>query len=325
MIRSRALLGTLVGAALLIVAATAGCDRLAVWSAPAKAPSAARTAAAVEADKLFWKTLHGGEYDRIPDALTAVKAAYLENPHDAVTAAHVGWLHTWRLAERARQASQRPDITDDAVLARKYFEEAVRLDPREARYLGFYAGLLMAEGTIHKDEKLVRRGFYAMKDAIAAWPEFNYFTAGYTASGLPVDSDRFREALAQQWLNLDVCTGEKVDRANPDYARYMRLETREGAKRVCWNSWIAPHNFEGFFLNFGDMLVKAGQPDLAVAMYGNARRARGYAAWPYRAVLEARIRDAATNVAAFRRTEPGPDAATLMVRSTFACMGCHQR
>jgi hypothetical protein len=104
----------------------------------------------------------------------------------------------------------------------------------------------------------------------------------------------------------------------------MRLETREGARRVCWNSWIAPHNFEGFFLNFGDMLVKAGQPDLAVTMYRNAQHAREYAAWPYKAVLEARIRDAAKNVEAFRRTGPGPDAATLMGRSTFACMGCHQ-
>jgi hypothetical protein len=59
-------------------------------------------------------------------------------------------------------------------------------------------------------------------------------------------------------------------------------------------------------------------------MYRNARLAREYPAWPYKAVLEARIRDAAKNVAAFRRTEPGPDSATLMVRSTFACMGCHQ-
>jgi hypothetical protein len=325
MIRSRALLGTLLGVTVLVVSTGAGCSRLAVWSAPAKTPSATRTAAAVEADKLFWATLHGGDYDRIPEALTALKAAYLENPRDAVTAAHVGWMHTWRLGERARQAAVRPEITDDAVLARKYFEEAVRLEPREARYLGFYAGLLMAEGTIHKDEKLVRRGFYTMKDAVAAWPEFNYFTAGYTASGQPVESERFREALELQWLNLDVCTGERVDRANPDYARYMRLETREGPKRVCWNSWIAPHNFEGFFLNFGDMLVKAGQPDTAVVMYGNARHAREYPAWPYRAVLEARIRDAAKNVEAFRRSEPGPDSATLMGRSTFACMGCHQR
>jgi hypothetical protein len=325
MIRQRVLRGTRLGAALGLVLATAGCSRLAVWAAPAKEPSAARTAAAIEADKLFWKTLHGGEYDRIPDTLTALKGAYLENPRDAVTAAHVGWMHIWRLAERARQAALRPDVTDDAVLARKYFEEAVRLDPGEARYLGFYAGLLMAEGTIHKDEKMIRRGYYTMKDAVRAWPEFNYFTAGYTASGLPVESDRYREGLEQQWRNLDVCTGQTVDRANPDYARYMALETKEGPRRVCWNSWIAPHNFEGFFLNFGDMLVKAGQPELAVKMYRNAQLSGDYASWPFRAVLEARIRDAGKNVETFRRTVPGPDSATLMGRSPFACVGCHQR
>lgn len=324
MIRPRMPRGTLLGTALMLVVAAAGCGRLAVWTAPAKTASVTRADAAVEADKLFWKTLHAGAYDRIPDALTALKAAYLENPRDAVTAAHVGWLHIWRLGERTRQTVLRPDITDDAVLARKYFEEAVRLDPGEARYLGFYAGSLMAEGTIHKDEKMVRRGFYTMKNAVRAWPEFNYFTAGYTASGLPVDSARYREGLEQQWLNLDVCTGEKIDRANPDYAKYMRLETKEGPRRVCWNSWIAPHNFEGFFLNFGDMLAKAGQPDLAVTMYRNAQHSREYAAWPYKAALEARIRDAAKNVEPFCRTEPGPDATTLMGRSTFACMGCHQ-
>jgi hypothetical protein len=325
MIRQRVLRGTLLGAALVIVVATAGCGRLAVWAAPAKQPSAARTAAAVEADKLFWKTLHAGEYDRIPDALTAVKAAYLDNPNDAVTASHVGWLHIWRLGERARHAPVRPEITDDAVLARKYFEEAVRLAPKEARYLGFYASLLMAEGTIHKDEKMVRRGFYTMKDAVAAWPEFNYFTAGYATSALPVASDRYREALEYQWRNVDACVGETVDRANPDYARYMRLDTREGPKRVCWNSWIAPHNFEGFFLNFGDMLVKAGEPETAVVMYGNARRAREYPAWPYRAVLEERIVNAKRNVEAFRRAETAPGAPTVMVASAFACVGCHQR
>src|SRR5262245_41481476 len=72
----------------------------------------------------------------------------------------------------------------------------------------------------------------------------------------------------------------------------MRLETKDGPKRVCWNSWIAPHNFEGFFLNFGDMLVKAGEPGLAVSMYANAKLTPDYASWPYRDVLEDRMRNA---------------------------------
>lgn len=311
----------------MTIAALAGCTSLAIWSAPDKTPSAERTPLALRADELFWQTLHGGEYQKIPEVLTPLKAAYLQNPNDAVTAAHIGWMHIWRLAERARLASGTPDpgITDHAVLARKYFEEAVRLNPREARYLGFYASLLMTEGAIHRDEKLRRKGYYTMRDAVAAWPEFNYFTAGYGVSAQPHDSERFREGLEYQWLTLDVCAGQRVDRANPDFARYMRLETKEGPKRVCWNSWIAPHNFEGFFLNFGDMLVKAGDPETAVKVYGNARHTPEYATWAYKDVLEDRIGNAARYVDVFRQENPAPGAPTIMVRSRFACVGCHQR
>jgi hypothetical protein len=312
-----------IGAVILVL--SAGCARLAVWSAPDKVASQERTALAQRADGLFWQTLHSGAYEKIPDALVAMTAAYLEDPNDAVTAARVGWLHIWRLAERARLAFVPPGITDDAVVARKYFEEAVRLDPSEARYLGFYASLLMTEGAIHKDEKLRRRGYYVMRDAVAAWPEFNYFTAGVTVAAQPHDSERFREGLEYQWLNLDVCAGAKVDRARPDFAQYMRLETKDGPKRVCWNSAIAPHNFEGFFLNFGDMLVKAGDPDRAVMMYRNARHAPDYATWPYKDVLEDRLRTASRNVETFRATKPAAGAPTIMASSRFACMACHQR
>ncbi len=47
-------------------------------------------------------------------------------------------------------------------------------------------------------------------------------------SRLPVDSDKFREALDMQWRNVDVCAEEKVDRENPDYARYMAKSTIVG-------------------------------------------------------------------------------------------------
>jgi hypothetical protein len=313
---------------ILVAAAvvTVGCRAMAVWTAPDKTPSSERRPSAVRADGLFWQTLHGGQYEKIPDALTALKAAYLEDPSDAVTAAHIGFMHIWSLAERARlEPARDPGITDHAVLARKYFEEAVRLNPREARYRGFYAALLLAEGAIHRDEKLRRTGYYTMRDAIAAWPEFNYFTAGYSFSSQRHDSERFVEGLEYQWLALDVCGGEKVDRTNPDFSRYMRLDTKAGPKRVCWNSWIAPHNFEGFFLNFGDMLVKAGQPEMAMKIYANARLTPDYATWPYRSVLEDRIRNAAGNVGAFRQEKPEAEVPTIMVRSRFACMGCHQR
>jgi hypothetical protein len=107
--------------------------------------------------------------------------------------------------------------------------------------------------------------------------------------------------------------------------RYMRLETKDGPKRVCWNSWIAPHNFEDFFLNFGDMLVKAGEPERAVVMYHNARLTKDFATWPYKGVLDDRIANAARNVETFRRQDAPADGPVMMLPSRYACMGCHQQ
>jgi hypothetical protein len=300
---------------------------VAVQLAPGKQPATARSESAKKADALFWETLHGGEYEKIPQVLVALTAAYLENPSDAVTAAHVGFMHMWRLTERARMKSPPPTITDHAVLARKYFQEAVTLDPSDPRYLGFLGSATLAEGGIHRNEKIIRSGYYTLLDAIEAWPAFNLFTAGYSMSRQPVDSPQYRKALEWQWRSLDVCAKEKVDRQNPDFSRYGALVRTETEKRVCANSWIAPHNHEGFFLNMGDMLVKAGNWQTARNIYAVAKISPDYANWKFRGVLEDRITEAQVNVARFNEPDrPGETRKLpIMVNSEFSCMGCHQK
>jgi hypothetical protein len=314
------------GAALAAASMLGGCAFMAERTAPAKQASTQRSDAARQADALFWSTLHGGDYAGVAKALDALKAAYLQTPGDADTAAHIGFMHVWRIAERARLATLSPAITDDAVLSRRYFDEAVALNPGEARFKGFQASMMLAEASIHQDEKLRRRGYFTMLEAVDAWPEFNLFTAGYAFSGQPADSERFKQGLEMQWRTLDLCSGTTVDRRNPDFAAYMRLQTLQGPKRVCWNSWIAPHNFEGFFLNMGDMVVKSGDWATAQKVYANARHSPTYASWPYRPALEARIEQAQANVAAFT-APPGPAAGdrVMMGQSRFACMACHQK
>jgi hypothetical protein len=304
-----------------------GCAFMAEQSAPPKQASATRTENAQRADALFWKTFHGGDYNGIAKALEAVKGAYLQAPNDPQTAAHVGFLHVWRIAERARLDAMSPSITDDSALARRYFSEALALHPAEARYQGFLATTMLAEAAIHKDEKLRRRGYYAMLDAVDAWPEFNLFTAGYVLSNQPADSAQFKQGLEMQWRTLDLCSGTAVDRRKADFSTYMHLETQQGPKRVCWNSWIAPHNFEGFFLNMGDMLVKIGDWSTAQKVYANAKLSNTYPSWKYRAVLESRIEQAQANVAVFNAPNRGQAAGdtVMMVQSRFACMGCHQQ
>ena len=205
-----------------------------------------------------------------------------------------------------------------------------QLNPHDPRILGFLGVSQLVEGTIFKDERQKTRGYFVLRDAISAWPEFNYFTAGYPMSNLPAHSKYFNEGLQWQWDTLDVCAGVRVNRHNPTFAPYMRLETQEGPKRACWNSWIAPYNFEGFFMNMGDMLVKQGDWQLAIKIYNNAKLAKNYASWPFRYLLVSRIQEAKQNVAAFNEPVAMNSAAvtnphkTVIFNSGFGCMMCHQ-
>lgn len=291
-----------------------------------KVASETRTSDAIQADALFWDVFHRGEYDQIPVVLNALTAAYLADPNDATTAAHIGFMHTWRANERWRLDEIPATITDHAVLARKYFQEAVRLNPHVALYLGFRGGMTMAEGDIHRDEKLWRSGYSTLIKSIRAFPELNYVTGGLVEGILPPTSDRFKRALEWQWKTLDLCLGEKIDRANPDASPYMHLFTTEGNKRVCWNGWIAPHNFEGFWLNMGDMLVKSGDWRTAQKAYANAALSVDYPRWKFRNILEERIPQAEANVALFNAVpdRSGRLAKPIMSQSAFACVSCHQ-
>ena len=315
--------------ALTIAAGATGASMVFAQAVPQA--TSARTPAAVQADQLFWQTFRTGDYAHIQASLDASTGAYLRNPNDAVTAAHVGWLHMWRVSERIRNQQVPPTITDDVVLARKYFQRAVDLAPDDARYRGFLASAILAEAQLDRDGTLSAHGAEVMQKSIADWPAFNLFTAGYVVSRLGPASDSFKKGLEQQWQNMDVCAQAKVDRHNPDMTNFAKRTTAatQGNRdaRACLNSSIAPHNEEGFFLNMGDMLVKSGDWKTAQKIYAGARLSPDYAQWPYRDVLEQRIRDARANVAAFNAPEqPGTRPATpIMLTSAYACMACHQR
>jgi hypothetical protein len=194
---------------------------IAIWSAPPKRAIASRSAAAVAADSVFWKTFHGARYDQIQGTIEVLARAYVATPNDAVTASHLGWMHIWRIAERTRLASAPAAITEDMLLARRYFDESVQLNPSDPRTQGFLASAMLGEGSIQHDERLVRRGYFKMLDAIAAWPAFNLFTAGYVVSGAPARSSSF----ARDWSGSG---------ATWTSARARRSTERTRTSRTCW-------------------------------------------------------------------------------------------
>ncbi|MFW7378795.1 MAG: hypothetical protein ACOH5I_08315 [Oligoflexus sp.] len=311
----------------LIVFGALACSTLAQWTAPKKEAVTTTPPAFAAVEKDFWQAFHYNKFEDIPQLLQRFKAIYVEYPGHGLTAARIGFLHTWRLAERRRMDPIPAEVISDATLCQKFFQEGSQLNPKDARFKGFWASCILAEADIHQDEKNLRKGYFMMKDAIHDWPEFNYFTAGYVLSNQDWDSDLFQEAIDWQWSNLDACSGEEISRTAPDYSPYMKNVVKEGQKRACWNSAIVPHNFEGFFLNMGDMLVKKGDVEVAKKIYATAKLSPDYKTWPYRQLLEDRISNAEKNVAAFRKKLANNEQAkpTIMFNSEFACMACHRK
>ncbi len=275
------------------------------------------------ADAFFWDRFHAGDYDAIPAVLAALEGGLAERPDDPSLSRHVPWTHIWRLGEMSRGTIALTEILESLDATRPGFARANELNPGDPRVLGFLAGITLGEGIILNNPVLYDEGTALFVDGIRAWPEFNYFSSGYILSQLPRDHPGFQLGLAQQWANIDVCAGFVVDRTNPDLAATLRRETRTGRLRVCWNSWIAPFNLEGFFMNLGDMLVKDGQVATGVQVYEAARLADNYDRWPWKTMLEQRIVDAAENATHFN-TEPPVPGHTIMFESTYSCMGCHQ-
>jgi hypothetical protein len=306
----------------MLLAFVCGCDPVAM--APDKTNVPANNPSAVQAKRAFREALRAGQYDALPEVTSALTTAYVADPRDAELALLAGHAHLWRLAERSRLAAVPATITDEAVLAAHYFDQAKAMRPEDSRIDGWFGSTLLALGAINDDEHLRRKGYFALKSGASAYPEFNHFTFGYAMSTVPVTHERWPEVVRAMWESVDVCAGSAVSREVPDYARYASAQAEErdrsGARRVCWNSALAPHNFEGFFLQGGDVLVKNGQPDAAIRMYENARLSRSYASWPHRDALERRISSARARAERFRTTGDGE----MMVDSPLACTGCHE-
>jgi hypothetical protein len=309
---------------LLIISQLVACEHLALITTPQKKPVESTDKLALKAKHQFWNTLHQGFYQGISEVNYLLTAAYLKNPNDPQLAAYLGFAHLWKVTERERLETNSPTITNNVILSKKYFSDALQLDPDNVIYKGFLGDVQLVEGTLFHDKREEVRGYFTLKRAIASWPEFNYFTAGYPMSILPSDSEHFKEAIEWQWKTLDLCAGKKINRTNPDFRYFMNRETRQGKQRACWNSWAAPYNFEGFFMNMGDMLVKSGDWKTGIKIYQNAKLDKNYSTWPYRDLLEHRIKNAQQNVRNFQKTLRNPDK-SVMFNSGYGCVACHQR
>jgi tetratricopeptide (TPR) repeat protein len=306
-----------------------GCSFLATTFTKKRTISDKQTELSKNADKYFWDNFHQGNYDSIPKIVELLNSVLQESPNDFKTTLHLGFVHVWALGERQRQQNLKPDITEQIILSKKYFSEAFNMNPHDPRILGFLADMLLAEGTIFNNKKQQTEGYFKGLKAIKQWPQFNKFALGYVFSNLDKSDKNFQKGLNWQYETIDDCACKKNSK-NTDYkSTIQKIKNSKDSKilRACWNTWIAPHNWEGFCLNWGDMLVKNGEVEEAIKIYNLAKESDTYKEWPFISELEYRIKNAKQNQIDFNKPIDNlnfKNQNVIMFNSKISCGGCHK-
>lgn len=290
-----------------------------------------RTETALKADEAFWDLIHGTKnYQNFDSVMLKLAKAQNRDPFDVYTTAHIGFANFWAVSEGiGLGVAQGENGLQYLQNAEHAFDIANALAPYEPRLLGFLGYSRISLGITTQNYPLLIQGLDNVARSVELWPEWAHFGAAY---GIDVaasfNTPAFEQALSHYWDNLDVCANVTVDRSNPDFFSYLIQETLEGPDRACWDSWIAPYNFEGFFLVMGDALVKAGQTNIALIIYNNAKLAKNYDSWPFRPLLESRITNVILNVDKFRKAvipgQTNDPISTQISATAISCGICHQ-
>lgn len=225
------------------------------------------------------------------DENAAALDAFLEEDPDAADAAVVrGLAHLWHISEFGRDPSQDPaTIFPEASKLMSQFQQARDNNPDDPRVPCWLGLVEIVSGQQISNPELVAQGYATIEEGVEAFPEFNLFCRALAYAPLPASDPDYALAIDAMFETMDLCYGETVDRDNPTIEPWLDQATSEGTKRVCWNDAIAPHNAEGFYLFFGDLLVKSGDSATAEILYANAQLIAEYDQWPYKSILEERL------------------------------------
>jgi hypothetical protein len=281
----------------------------------------------------FWTIYHGNDYGAIPTVQAELQAALNRDPDNAALYALLGATHFWHVGEYTRDA--KPDLNvlqQDMPTAVHLFQKALDLDYNGKHPIGYvnddhlpgYLGITMVHaGQMSNNPGTIAQGDQVLEYAVYQFPEFNNFNRWAAHNGDQKDSAAYKKALDSLWQGLDACVGGSIDRRNPDIGPYLHLQTAVGRKKACWSEGdLAPHSLEGYMLNLGNGLVKAGDINAARIVYANAKYAKNYTAWPYRQVLEAiAASDLNARAALYADSDPSNDPPFGVPNR--GCVYCH--
>lgn len=278
--------------------------------------------ASTDAMSAAYAAMTRGDKTALDGALVALDAAQKAHPDDGHLALYAGTMRLWKMSEGALGVAdllRSPSLPDQIV---SQLERARALIPNDFRVPGFLGLAQVNMGLLTSNQPLLDEGLATLDQAIVQFPAYGHFLRAASTSGLAKDDPLFSQALTDLVALTKEC---RFDEGNAETAFvYPSDPSQTPSPHVCLDDGIVPHVWEGIFILFGDLALKAGwDTPRALAIYRSAQTAPAYKTWPFAGVLEQRIAQAAENARLFADQNPLNDPG-LWVTSGHICTGCHQ-
>lgn len=269
---------------------------------------------AAAGERAFWQVLHGDDASlaRQSVALDALMRAADRDERDGRSRFLLGMMHLYRFGQMVESFDAvSPAAVSEITAAVAALDGALPMlwdgTHGDSRIPGFAATAKWTKGRVLGDAALMSQGLAELQAAIAVNPSFNLFDYIPVAQALAANDPLFAQIVTFVDGQLSGGLGS---------CAFTQPE-------ICGNGGLAPSNFSGSLMVFGDLYAKGGMLAPAQGWYDLAI-ALTPPTYPFLTALQDRAANAATRVALYQNGDPSDDP--LMIGAgAEACAACHRR
>lgn len=267
-----------------------------------------------------YAALTAGERDQLTQIIADVDDAVDKDPSNGRTTFYSALMRFWQQGDQIDLPSNPADEISDVQTMIDRFRKAQTMLPDDDRAPAFGGLAKVIISNVLGDSAMHAEGMGDLAKGIEIFPSYSHFLRALASAESPADSDDFTAVLPELQAVVDTCGIQQ----NADGSTGYLKGPLPSALRVCNDDGIVPHVWEGFMLNYGDLLLKGGKSaDEARAMYGNAKLAPRFDKWPFAAALQDRIDHAEDRAALYADGDPSNDP-KIWMQDGHVCTGCHQ-
>jgi hypothetical protein len=268
----------------------------------------------------MYSTLVEGDIAKAAELTTKLDAAAEAAPQDGYTTFYSGLVRLWRLSEGTAEtgsALSSPTVDGQEMIDR--LATARVMLPDDARVPGFLGLSRVILGSVTGDTASVDAGEADLEDSIDMLPAYGHFLSATAHDYQPVGSAGFETSVADMESLARACDYEKDDSGAYVYPP-GKLDYQH---HVCNDEGIVAHVFEGVFITWGDIALKARwAPEKVRPLYESAKSSPTYAKWPFAAELEKRLSELDERAALYADDDVSNDP-PMWATEGHICTGCH--